>query len=117
MPAQASSLVLMIVFFAIFYFTLIRPQKKKDKQIQDMRNSIAVGDEIITIGGIHGKVVKVNSDVVVIELSHAKQRITFSKWAVGSVEKKSKDDKKAETEEVEKIETEEVVEDTKKDEK
>ena len=110
-----SSIIMLIAMFAIFYFVLIRPQRKKDKEIKEMRDSMAVGDEVITIGGIHGKIVKITDDTVVIELSHAKQRITFSKWAIGSVDKKGKDSKGQETVEVEAIE-EKASEDTNKDE-
>ncbi|QSX07291.1 preprotein translocase subunit YajC [Sedimentibacter sp. zth1] len=84
---------MIVAMIAIFYFMLIRPQKKKDKEIKQMRESVAVGDDIVTIGGINGKVVKVSDDIIVIELPHAKQRITFAKWAIGTVEKKSKDSK------------------------
>ena len=52
------NIVMLVVIFAAFYFFLIRPQKKKDKQVQDMRNGLQVGDEIVTIGGICGKIVK-----------------------------------------------------------
>jgi len=81
----------MIVIFALMYFMMIRPQKKKDKEIKTMRDSLSIGDEIITIGGIHGKIVKINDEVVVLEMPYAKTRIEFSKWAVGSVAKKGKD--------------------------
>lgn len=111
-----TSIIMLVAMFAIFYFVLIRPQRKKDKEIKQMRDSIAVGDEVITIGGIHGKVVKVGDDTIVLELSHGKQRITFSKWAVGTVDKKGKDSKNQETVETEAIE-ENTSEDTKKEEK
>lgn len=88
-----SPIIMIVAMFAIFYFMLIRPQKKKDKEIKNMRDNLAVGDEIVTIGGINGKVAKVSDDTVVLELPHGKQRITLSKWAVGTVEKKSKDSK------------------------
>jgi preprotein translocase subunit YajC len=81
------------------YFTMIRPQKKKDKEIRAMRDSLSTGDEVITIGGIHGKVVKVNDELVTLEMPFGKQRIEFSKWAIGSVTKKGKE--KAAKEEIE----------------
>ena len=56
MNEMTSSLIVMVVFIAAMYFLLIRPQKKKDKQIQAMRANLQVGDEIITIGGIKGKI-------------------------------------------------------------
>jgi preprotein translocase subunit YajC len=91
MPQQYSGLIMMIILFALMYFMMIRPQKKRDKEIKEMRDKLAAGDEIITIGGIHGKVVKVNDELVTLELPHAKQRIEFSKWAVGSVTKEAKE--------------------------
>ncbi|MFQ9894090.1 MAG: preprotein translocase subunit YajC, partial [Emergencia sp.] len=54
----AMQLVILAVFIGAMYFLLIRPQKKKERTIQDMRNSLQVGDEIVTIGGICGKIVK-----------------------------------------------------------
>ncbi|WMJ75809.1 MULTISPECIES: preprotein translocase subunit YajC [unclassified Sedimentibacter] len=97
---QYSGILMMVVLFALMYFMMIRPQKKKDKEIKAMRDSLATGDEVITIGGIHGKVVKVNDEIVVLEMPHAKQRIEFSKWAIGNVVKKGKE-KAAAVEEVE----------------
>jgi len=81
----------MVALFGLMYFMMIRPQKKKDKQIKEMRDSLTLGDEVITIGGIHGKIVKVNDEIVTLEMSHAKQRVEFSKWAIGSVAKKGKE--------------------------
>lgn len=115
MPAEASSLIMMVVLFGVMYFFMIRPQKKKDKEVKEMRNSLSVGDEVITIGGIHGKIVKVNDEKVTLEMPHAKQRIEFSKWAIGTVIKKGKDSKADIKEEViEKIETTEINEDENK---
>jgi len=91
MPQEYSGIIMLLVFFAIMYFTMIRPQKKKEKQIKEMRDNLASGDEVITIGGIHGKVVKVNDEIVTLELPYGKQRMDFSKWAIGSVVKKGKE--------------------------
>ncbi|NLJ58863.1 MAG: preprotein translocase subunit YajC [Tissierellia bacterium] len=99
MPQEYSGIVMLIVFFAIMYFTMIRPQKKKDKEIKAMRDSLSAGDEVITIGGIHGKVVKVSDEVVTLEVPFGKQRLDFSKWAIGSVVKKGKEKAETETEE------------------
>ncbi len=96
-------IIMMVIFFGVFYFFIIKPQKKKDKETLQMRNSIAAGDEVITIGGIHGKVVKASEESIVIELSHGKQRMTFSKWAIGSVTKKGKD---TDTHEIEETDSE-----------
>lgn len=102
MPQEYSGIFMMVILFALMYFMMIRPQKKKDKEIKQMRDSLAIGDEVITIGGIHGKIVKVNDEVVTLEMTHAKQRLEFSKWAIGSVDKKGKE----KVEKVEKIQEE-----------
>lgn len=94
-PAAGASpytgIIMLVVMFAVFYFVIIKPQKKKDKEVKQMRDSATVGDDIITIGGIHGKIVKIGDDTMVLELNHGKQRITMAKWAIGSVEKKGKE--------------------------
>lgn len=104
-PQQFSGILWMVILFGLMYFMMIRPQKKKDKETKNMRDNLAVGDEVITIGGIHGKVVKVNDEIVTLEMSHAKQRIEFSKWAIGSVAKKGKEKSEDKKETVEEIET------------
>lgn len=82
-----------IAILAIFYFMAIRPQKKREKQIMEMRNNLKVGDEVITIGGMHGKVSKVKDDLVTLELGADRIKIEFSKWAIGSVINKEKESK------------------------
>ncbi len=101
MPQEYSGIFMMVILFGLMYFMMIRPQKKKDKEIKQMRDSLTIGDEVITIGGIHGKIVKVNDEVITLEMAHAKQRIEFSKWAIGSVGKKGKEKAEAKTEEIE----------------
>ena len=59
----------LVVLIVVFYFVLIRPQRKRDKQEREMRNSISVGDEISTIGGFIGRVVSIKDDTLVIESS------------------------------------------------
>jgi preprotein translocase, YajC subunit len=81
------ALILPIAFLAIFYFLAIRPQKKKEKEVKEMRDSLKIGDEIITIGGLYGKVVKVKDDYVTLEVGPSKTKMDFAKWAVGSVVK------------------------------
>ncbi len=111
MSQQLTSIVMMVVLFGAMYFLMIRPQKKKDKEVKAMRDSLSQGDEVITIGGIHGKVVKVNDELVTLEMAYGKQRINFSKWAIGSVTKKGKGSKSDEVVE----ELPEVTEDKKED--
>lgn len=86
---QLQGLVLPIGMLAIFYFFAIRPQKKKEKEITSMRDSLNVGDEVITIGGIIGKVITVKEDQVILEVGSTKTRLEMTKWAIGSVIKKN----------------------------
>ncbi len=85
-----------IVLIAAFYFILIRPQKKKEKETRNMLNSLAVGDEIVTIGGVHGKVVKVKEETVTIETGSDRVKIVFERGAVSRITKKNEKAAKAE---------------------
>lgn len=71
-----------VVLIVAFYFFLIRPQRKRDKQERDMRNSIEVGDEISTIGGFIGRVVSIKDDVLVIESSSDRTKLKIYRWAI-----------------------------------
>ena len=71
-----------VVLIVVFYFFLIRPQRKRDKQERDMRNSIEIGDEISTIGGFIGRVVSIKDDVLVIESSSDRTKLKIYRWAI-----------------------------------
>ena len=71
-----------VVLIVVFYFFLIRPQRKRDKQERDMRNSIEIGDEISTIGGFIGRVVNIKDDVLVIESSSDRTKLKIYRWAI-----------------------------------
>ncbi len=75
-------LIPMVLMFVIFYFFLIRPQKKKDKEIQDMRSGLQIGDEVTTTGGIIGIVVSLKEDTLVIETGSDRSKIRIARWAV-----------------------------------
>ena len=60
------SIAYIVALFAIFYFLFIRPQKKKDKELKEMRDSLAVGDTVVTIGGIVANVAKIEEETIVI---------------------------------------------------
>lgn len=77
--AQFAPLVVLIV---LFYFLLIRPQRKRDKAEREMRNSIEVGDEISTIGGFIGRVVNIKDDVLIIETSNDRTKLKIYRWAI-----------------------------------
>ncbi len=84
--------VLMLVgVVVVFYFFSIRPQKKQEKEIANMRNSLAVGDEITTIGGIIGKVVSIKDETCVIETSRDCTKIRILKTAISRVDVKAED--------------------------
>ena len=89
MKATIIQLLPLVFLFVIMYFLMIRPQKKKDKQVQEMRRSLSVGDEIVTIGGICGKIVKTKDDTFVIQVGADKTKFEMMRWAVSSVTKPS----------------------------
>ena len=79
----------MILIFVIFYFMLIRPQRKKDKEAKQMLANLKVGDRICTIGGIYGTIVRIKDDVLTIEVGDAKTQMMIARWAVRNVEQLS----------------------------
>ncbi|MBQ3887087.1 MAG: preprotein translocase subunit YajC [Clostridia bacterium] len=85
-----------VVVIAAAYFLFIRPQKKRQKAEEELRNSIEIGDDITTIGGIVGRVIAVKEDdeTVVIETGSDKTRMRFKKWAIASVDTPEKQPKK-----------------------
>lgn len=87
--AQLQGLIIPIGFLVVFYLFAIRPQKKKENEVKAMRSSLRAGDEIITIGGIYGKILKVKEDIVILEVGTTKTRLDVTKWAVGSVVNKN----------------------------
>ena len=82
---MTSTIIMIVVMIAIFYFLLIRPENKRKKQAEEMRNSLKKGDTITTIGGIVGKIVMVNPNTIVIETSDDRVRMELTKWAVSQV--------------------------------
>ena len=84
--ALITSFVPLILIFVVFYFILIRPQRKKDKETQKMRSNVQVGDEIVTIGGVIGIVVSLKEDTVVIETAGERNKIRIKRWAIQSNE-------------------------------
>ena len=82
------AIVMWVVVFGVFYFLLIRPQKKKDKELKEMRDSLAVGDTVVTIGGIVANVAKIEEETIVIEFGPSRTKMPIQKWAIGSVQSK-----------------------------
>ena len=84
MDSGMYSIVLLVLMFALLYFFMIRPENKRKKQAQVMRDSLTVGDEITTIGGIIGTICAVKENTIVIETGADRVRIEFTKWAVST---------------------------------
>ena len=79
-------LLMWVAVFGVFYFLLIRPQKKKDKMLKEMRENLSVGDKVTTIGGIIAHVAKVEENAVILEIGPNRTKVPFEKWAIGTVE-------------------------------
>lgn len=78
------TIIMLVVMLVVFYFMLIRPENKRKKEEAKMRSELAVGDEIITIGGIVGTICAVKENTVVIETGADRVRVEFTKNAVAS---------------------------------
>ena len=76
--------LMIVLMFAMLYFFMIRPENKRKKEAQNLRDSLKVGDVITTIGGIVGTICKVDESTIVIETSADRVRIEFTKWAVST---------------------------------
>ena len=80
------SMILMVVWLAVIfgamYFIMIRPQRKKQKEEKKMRDNLQVGDEIVTIGGIYGRVISLKEDTIVIESASDHSKLTIARWAL-----------------------------------
>ena len=91
---QYSSLIMIGLLFVVMYFLMIRPQRKRQKEEQEMRQSLEIGDEIITIGGIVGRVVTIREEDIVIETGADRTKIKFKRWAVNTNVTKTEQHKK-----------------------
>ena len=92
MPAAAgaaemiSMLLPLVLMFAIFYFMLIRPQKKKDKKVKEMLAALTPGDRICTIGGIYGTITGIKDDTIELAVSNENTKLVVARWAIRNVE-------------------------------
>lgn len=86
-----TTIIMIVALVLFFYFFMIRPQKKQEKKDNEMRNALAVGDEVTTIGGIIGKIVSIKGETFVLETTKDKTKIRFLKGAVRSVDVKAAD--------------------------
>ena len=80
------SMLPMVLIFVVFYFFMIRPQKKKDKQIKDMLANLKKGDRVCTIGGIYGTIVNIKDDTVTLSIGKEHTELIFARWAIRNVE-------------------------------
>ena len=89
---QILPLVLIVV---VFYFLLIRPQRKKDKEVKNMLANLKVGDRITTIGGIYGTISAIKDDVITIDVGADKTKMIIARWAVRSLENTRRESKRS----------------------
>lgn len=101
------TLVTFGLVFVIFYFLIIRPQNKKKKEAEAMLKSVKKGDHVVSIGGIHGTIVKLSDDTVILKMKGSDAKMTMSRSAISTVSEQSRPAKKVE--EVEDVEVEEEV--------
>jgi len=83
------SIIMLVVLIAVFYFFIIRPDNKKKKKLEQMRSELSVGDKVTTVGGLVGKIVSINGDLITFETGEDRVRIEVTKWAIStnSIEK------------------------------
>ena len=82
--SPTTMILLLVGMFAVMYFVMIRPQKKRQKEEQEMRNAVEIGDEITTIGGICGRIVTVKENHLIIETGADRNRMQITRWAIQS---------------------------------
>ena len=76
----------LVLIFVVFYFMLIRPQRKKDKQVKEMLNNLKAGDRVCTIGGIYGTIVGIRDDTVTLAVGRDDTNMVIARWGIRSVE-------------------------------
>ena len=92
------TIIMLIVMVAVMYFLMIRPENKRKKKAQEMRDSLKKGDVVTSIGGIVGKIVSVGKDTIIIETSDDRVRMELAKWAVSTNNSRPAGDKKGKKE-------------------
>ena len=84
--ALATTFLPLILLFVVFWFMLIRPQRKKDKQVKEMLNNLKAGDRICTIGGIYGTITGLKDDTITLSVGKDNLSMVVARWAIRSVE-------------------------------
>ena len=87
--ALATTFLPLILIFVVFWFMLIRPQRKKDKQVKEMLNNLKAGDRICTIGGIYGTITGLKDDTVTLSVGKDNLSMVVARWGIRSVEEVS----------------------------
>ena len=88
--ASIVTLILPLVLMgAVFYFMLIRPQRKKDKKVKEMLDALKPGDRITTIGGIYGTIMSIKDDVITLAVGSQRMEMVVARWAIRQVEEVS----------------------------
>ena len=90
---MSTMLIMLVAFVGVFYFMIVRPENKKKKEAEALRNSLHRGDQITTIGGMIGRIVMVKSESIVFETSEDRVRIEIAKWAISSKGKQTEEEK------------------------
>ena len=90
MPQEIATILVqilpLVLIFVVFYFLLIRPQRKKDKAVKNMLSSLKTGDRICTIGGFYGTIAAIKDDTVTLKLGSLENTVVIARWAIRSVE-------------------------------
>ena len=76
----------LVLMFVVFYFLLIRPQKKKDKKVKEMLAALKNGDRVCTIGGIYGTITSIKDDTIELSVGRDNVKLVFARWAIRNVE-------------------------------
>ena len=87
--AMVTTFLPLVLIFVVFYFFLIRPQRKKDKQVKEMLNNLKAGDRVCTIGGIYGTIVGIKDDTVTLSVGRDNLSMVVARWGIRSVEEVS----------------------------
>ena len=81
-----SMLIPLVLMVVVFYFLLIRPQKKKDKKVKEMLDALKPGDRVCTIGGIYGTITSIKDDVIELSVGRENTKLVFARWGIRNVE-------------------------------
>lgn len=84
--ALISSILPFILLIVVFYFLIIRPQRKREKENREMLAALKVGDNVTTIGGICGKIIRIRDDILTIEVGSDKVNLVVERWAIRNVD-------------------------------